>query len=65
MISSLETVSQAHSPFIQLLREYGVSQLYGDRGIRSENALQLVYDLLSVWTKGINANYLYVQYWIA
>ncbi len=31
-----------------VLREYDTSQQYGDRAVRSQKALKLIYDLLSV-----------------
>ncbi len=43
-----------------LLREYGASQHFADRGVRrSQKALKFIYDLLSVWTRDIKANNLY------
>ncbi len=43
-----------------LLHEYGASQHFADRGVRrSQKALKLIYDLLSVWTRDIKANNLY------
>ncbi len=55
--SSLNCFSIAFSP-LQLC-EYDVSQNYGDRGVRRQKAVKLIYDLLSVWNKEIKAKFLY------